>query len=164
MSKLSHIDKKGQAAMVDISQKQASRRESIAMSRLVMAKETLKLAIAGNTPKGDIFAPARLGGIMAAKRTSELIPLCHPIALSHIEVEIEAEEAALKVIARVVTTAPTGVEMEALVAASTAGLILYDMLKAIDKNMYVEQIRLLKKTGGKSGDFIASDVEQDEIG
>ncbi|MGI9392506.1 MAG: cyclic pyranopterin monophosphate synthase MoaC [Parvibaculales bacterium] len=164
MSKLSHIDKKGQAAMVDISKKQASRREAIAISRLVMAKETLKLAIAGNAPKGDIFAPARLGGIMAAKRTSELIPLCHPIALSHIEVEIEAEEAALTVIARVVTNAPTGVEMEALVAASTAGLILYDMLKAIDKNMYVEQIRLLKKTGGKNGDFIASDVEQDEIG
>ena len=157
MSGLSHIDKAGRARMVDVSAKAETARTAVAEGRLVCAPETLALVREGKAPKGAVVSTAEIAGVMAAKRTAELIPLCHPLPLSKIAVEI-AEDPALPgfvVRAEARTTARTGVEMEALTAVSVACLTLFDMLKAVDKAMRIETIRVLTKTGGKSGDWKA---------
>lgn len=153
MSKLTHIDAQGRARMVDVSDKPATAREAVAEGFVAMAAETLALAVSGQAKKGDVRAVAEIAGIMAAKKTSDLIPLCHPLALAKVEVSVEPAEGGMRVQARVKTTGPTGVEMEALTAVSVACLTLYDMLKAADKAMTIEAVRLVSKTGGKSGDF-----------
>jgi cyclic pyranopterin phosphate synthase len=140
---------------VDVSGKPATAREALAAGRLRMAPETLALALAGKARKGDVIAVAEIAGVMAAKRTAELIPLCHPLSLSKVEVAVTAAPGGLEVTARVRTTGPTGVEMEALTAVSVACLTLYDMLKAADRGMVIEGVRLLEKTGGASGDWRA---------
>src|SRR3569832_2007629 len=152
---LTHIDAKGEARMVDVSAKPATERTAIAEGRVVMSNATLDLITSGNAKKGDVLATARIAGIMAAKRTSELIPLCHPLALSKVDIEFEwiDERNAIRVEALAKTTAQTGVEMEALTAASVAALTIYDMVKALDKRTEIQDIYLLEKTGGKSGDF-----------
>ena len=155
MSKLTHIDETGRARMVDVSDKPATAREAVAEGFVRMDAETLALALSGDGRKGDVRAVAEIAGVMAAKRTADLIPMCHPLALSKVEVRVEPEEAGLRVTARVKTTGPTGVEMEALTAVSVACLTLYDMLKAAEKGMVIEGVRLLEKTGGKSGDWRA---------
>jgi cyclic pyranopterin phosphate synthase len=154
---LTHLDQSGQARMVDVGAKPATVREALAEGRVRMAAETLKKALAGDSKKGSVRAAAEFAGIMAAKRTADLIPLCHPIALSSVTVEISADEgaSALVVTARAKTTGPTGVEMEALTAVSVACLTIYDMLKASDRAMVIEGITLLEKRGGASGDYRA---------
>ncbi len=152
---LSHLDKNGNARMVDVSEKTESVRESLASALVRMKPETLALIQAGEMPKGDVFACARVAGIMAAKRTPELIPLCHPIPISMVSVDFEVlAEDQLRIIARVKTTFKTGVEMEALTAVSVAALTVYDMCKAVDRGMQILQIQLEQKSGGKSGDFL----------
>ncbi len=151
--KLSHIDADGRARMVDVGDKQETRRTARAEARLLASPETLALARDGNAKKGDVVAVAELAGVMAAKKTADLIPLCHPLPLSNIQVQIDIEETCLRVTSEARTTGQTGVEMEALTAASVAALTLYDMLKAADKSMTIEGVRLLEKTGGVSGDF-----------
>ena len=155
MSRLTHLDAEGRARMVDVSSKPATAREAVAAGLVRMAPETLALALSGKTKKGEVLATAEIAGVMAAKKTADLIPLCHPLALSSIKVAIEAAPGGegLAVVARVKTTGPTGVEMEALTAVSVACLTLYDMLKAADKAMTIEAVRLVEKTGGASGDF-----------
>lgn len=155
MSELTHIGPDGRARMVDVGDKAVTDRVAVASGRVRMAPETLSLALRRDTKKGDPIAIAELAGIMAAKKTSDLIPLCHPLPLSSVKVEIEAAdgENALNVTARVKTSGKTGVEMEALTAVSAACLTLYDMLKAVDKAMVIEAIELTEKTGGKSGDY-----------
>jgi cyclic pyranopterin phosphate synthase len=155
MSGLSHLDETGRARMVDVSDKAVTTREAVAEGYLRMAPETLRLALAGQGKKGDVFAVAELAGVMAAKKTSDLIPLCHPLPLSSIKVDVAEADGGLRVEARVRTTAQTGVEMEALTAASLALLTLYDMLKAADKAMSIEGVRVLAKSGGRSGDYSA---------
>jgi cyclic pyranopterin phosphate synthase len=155
MSRLTHIDETGRARMVDVSDKAATAREAVASGFVRMSPETLALALSGEGKKGDVRAVAEVAGVMAAKRTSELIPMCHPLALSKVEVRVEPAEGGLAVSARVKTTGPTGVEMEALTAVSVACLTLYDMLKAAEKGMVIEAVRLLEKSGGKSGDWKA---------
>jgi cyclic pyranopterin phosphate synthase len=154
MSKLTHIDGEGRARMVDVSDKASTAREAVAEGFVSMAPETLALAVSGQAKKGDVRAVAEIAGVMAAKRTSDLIPLCHPLSLSKVEVVVDAADGGLSVRARVKTTGPTGVEMEALTAVSVACLTLYDMLKAADKGMTIEGVRLVSKTGGKSGDYV----------
>ena len=154
MSKLTHIDETGRANMVDVSDKAVTAREALAEGFVRMDAATLALALSGDAKKGDVRATAEIAGIMAAKKTSELIPLCLPLALSKVEVRVEPVEAGLVVTARVRTTGQTGVEMEALTAVSVACLTVYDMLKAADKAMTIENVRLLTKTGGKSGDWV----------
>ena len=156
MSKLTHIDESGRARMVDVSDKAITAREAVAEGFVRMSPETLKLALSGEARKGDVRAVAEIAGVMAAKRTSDLIPMCHPLALSKVEVRVEPGAGGLAVTARVKTTGPTGVEMEALTAVSVACLTLYDMLKAAEKGMVIEGIRLVSKTGGKSGDWKAA--------
>jgi len=154
--KLTHIDADGRARMVDVSDKPATAREAVAAGLVRMSPDTLALAIAGGTAKkGEVGATAELAGVMAAKRTSDLIPLCHPLSLSSVKVSVEPapDGSGLVVTARVRTNGPTGVEMEALTAVSVAALTVYDMLKAADKAMTIEDVRLLEKTGGASGDF-----------
>ena len=153
MSKLTHIDETGRANMVDVSEKAVTAREALADGFVRMDAATLALALSGDAKKGDVRATAEIAGIMAAKKTSDLIPLCHPLALSKVEVRVEPAENGLSVTARVRTTGQTGVEMEALTAVSVACLTVYDMLKAADKAMTIENVRLLTKTGGKSGDW-----------
>ena len=145
--------------MVDVSGQAETVRAAVACGRVVMKNETLETALSQKSRKGDVAAVAELAGIMAAKKTAELVPLCHPLPLSAISVEVSpaTDESALRVVARVKTTAPTGVEMEALAAVSVACLAIYDMLKAVDRGMRIDDIRLLEKTGGRSGDFRASD-------
>jgi len=155
VSRLTHIDETGRARMVDVSGKAATVREAAAKGFLRMAPQTLALALSGEGKKGDVRAVAEIAGVMAAKKTADLIPMCHPLALSKVEVRVEPAEGGLSVTARVKTTGPTGVEMEALTAASVALLTLYDMLKAAEKGMVIETVRLLSKTGGKSGDWTA---------
>ena len=157
MQELSHINAAGDAQMVDVSGKSASRREAIAAARVRMQPETLAKIEAGNAPKGDVLATAKLAGIMGAKQTAQLIPLCHPLPLHKINVEIQADRElpGYEIRATVATKAETGVEMEALTAASLAALTLYDMAKALDKAISIESVRLLQKTGGKSGDYRA---------
>lgn len=153
--KLSHLDEKGQVQMVDVSAKTATDREAIAAGRVRMSPETLEAIEGGNAPKGDVIATAKLAGIMAAKQTSQLIPLCHPLPLSKIAVEIlpDRQLPGYQIQATVKTKAETGVEMEALTAVSVAALTLYDMAKGLDKAIAIEAIYLLRKTGGKSGDY-----------
>ena len=141
---LSHVDTSGTVRMVDVGAKPTSRRRAVAHASVVMAAETARRL--RELPKGDAIATAQVAGIMAAKRTSELIPLCHPLPLSHVSVDVQVAEASVEIEASAETTAQTGVEMEALVAASVAALTVYDMAKAIDKNMVVRDVRLLEKT------------------
>lgn len=153
--KLSHLDDRGQARMVDVSAKLATRRLAVARGRITMAPETLALLRAGDTPKGDVLATARLAGIMAAKKTGDLIPLCHPLPLDAVNVDFRLDDAlpGVEITATATITARTGVEMEALTAVSLAALTLYDMLKAVDKAMRIGDIRLVRKEGGKSGTY-----------
>jgi cyclic pyranopterin phosphate synthase len=155
MSRLTHMDDQGRARMVDVSDKPPSTREAVAAGLVRMAPETLALALSGGGKKGDVRAIAEIAGVMAAKKTAELIPLCHPLSLSSVVVQVseDAGGTGLAVMARVKTTGPTGVEMEALTAVSVACLTLYDMLKAADKAMTIEGVRLVSKTGGASGDY-----------
>ena len=154
MSGLTHIDAEGRARMVDVSDKPETAREAVAEGYLRLAPETLALAVSGQGRKGDVRAVAEIAGVMAAKRTSDLIPLCHPLDISKAEVAVDVDGGRLKVTARVRTTGRTGVEMEALTAVSVACLTLYDMLKAADRGMVIEDVRLLSKSGGRSGDWI----------
>ena len=156
MSKLTHIDETGRARMVDVSDKAITAREAVAEGFVRMSPETLKLALSGEGKKGDVRAVAEIAGVMAAKQTSSLIPMCHPLPITKAEVRVEAGEGGLSVTARVKTTGQTGVEMEALTAVSVACLTLYDMLKAAEKGMVIEAVRLISKTGGKSGDYQAA--------
>jgi cyclic pyranopterin phosphate synthase len=158
-NKLTHLGKSGEARMVDVSEKSATERVAIAEGRVVMKRETLELVLSGNAKKGDVLGAARIAGIMAAKKTSELIPLCHPLPISKAEVEIEPDTKlpGLRVRATVKVIGPTGVEMEALTAVSVACLTIYDMAKAAEKGMRIEGIRLLEKSGGKSGPWRAGD-------
>jgi cyclic pyranopterin phosphate synthase len=154
---LSHLDADGRARMVDVSGKPDTARVAVAIGLLRCAPQTLALIREGRTPKGAVILTAELAGVMAAKQTSDLIPLCHPLVLSKVAVSIEIHDTApgLSVRAEVKTIGPTGVEMEALTAVSVACLTLYDMLKAVDKAMSIEDVRLVKKSGGRSGDFDA---------
>lgn len=153
---LTHLDEKGQARMVDVSAKEETQREAVAAGEILMAPETLALIQEGGLPKGDVLAVARIAGIMAAKRTAELIPLCHPLPLTHVEVDFafDAVRSAIEITATARCKGPTGVEMEALTAVSVAALTIYDMCKAVDRRMEIGNIRLLRKTGGKSGTWI----------
>ena len=151
--RLTHLDRRGRARMVDVSAKAVTRREAVARGEVVMRAETLALIAAGALPKGDVLGVARLAGIMAAKRTAELVPLCHPLALSHVDVRLTPDERGGRVAveSRVRTRGPTGVEMEALVAVAAAALTLYDMCKAVDRGMTLDAIRLVRKSGGRTG-------------
>jgi cyclic pyranopterin monophosphate synthase len=154
---LTHLSDQGEARMIDVSAKSATVREATAEGLVRMSLATLRAIAQGNAPKGDVLGTARLAGIMAAKQTANLIPLCHPLPIQKVEVVITAEEhlPGYRITANVRTKAETGVEMEALTAVSVAALTLYDMGKALEKSIVIEQIRLLRKTGGESGDFIA---------
>ncbi|MGJ4969770.1 MULTISPECIES: cyclic pyranopterin monophosphate synthase MoaC [unclassified Bradyrhizobium] len=154
---LTHIDARGEARMVDVSDKAATERTATAEGRVVMSPATLELILSGNAKKGDVLGTARIAGIMAAKRTSELIPLCHPLALSKVSVDITPDAAlpGCLVSATVKVTGPTGVEMEALTAVSVACLTIYDMIKAAERGVRIEGIRLTEKIGGKSGHYRA---------
>lgn len=153
MARLTHLNPKGEAHIVDIGDKAATKRRAIARARLEAKPATVEAIIGSTLKKGDALAVARVAGIMAAKKTSDLIPLCHPIALTGVSVEIEADGASLLITASAETTGQTGVEMEALTAASVAALTLYDMAKGIDREMTISSVQLIEKTGGKSGDF-----------
>ncbi|MDE2579209.1 MAG: cyclic pyranopterin monophosphate synthase MoaC [Hyphomicrobiales bacterium] len=155
MTRLTHLDAAGQAAMVDVSDKDATTRVALADGAVVMAPQTLALALSGQAKKGDVFAAARIAGVMAAKKTADLIPLCHPLALSKVAVDIAPDEAlpGLRVSAMAKVTGQTGVEMEALTAVAVACLTIYDMLKAVDRGMRIEGVSLVEKRGGKSGDW-----------
>ena len=151
---LTHFDAEGRAVMVDVGAKPATDRAATARARVVMAPATLAMIRAGTAKKGDVLGVARLAGIMAAKRTSDLIPLCHPLAITAVTVDLEpVGEDTVEIAATVKTTGPTGVEMEALTAASVAALTVYDMCKAVDRAMRIEGLRVVAKSGGKSGDF-----------
>ena len=155
MGKLTHLAAAGDAHMVDVSEKPATDRTARAEGRVVMRRETLALALSGNAKKGDVFAAARIAGIMAAKKTADLIPLCHPLALTKVTIEVESDPAlpGLRIFAEAKVSGQTGVEMEALTAVSVACLTIYDMLKAADRTMRIEGIELVEKSGGKSGPF-----------
>jgi len=155
MSKLTHLDDTGSAHMVDISAKAETAREALAEGYIQMSADALAAIKEGRAKKGDVLAVARVAGIMAAKKTSDLIPLCHPIALSSVSVDFDLREDRICVTASARTTGPTGVEMEALTAASIALLTLYDMAKALDRAMVITGVRLLAKSGGRSGDWRA---------
>jgi cyclic pyranopterin phosphate synthase len=150
---LSHFDAAGQAVMVDVTAKAPTVRVATARARVTMQKETAAIIAAGTAKKGDVIGTARLAGIMAAKRTAELIPLCHPIPITGLSVALSVGENSVEIEATVRTTAPTGVEMEALTAASVAALTIYDMCKAVDRGMQIESLRVVHKSGGKSGEF-----------
>ncbi len=162
MSKLSHLDEQGRASMVDVSDKDDTMRTATAEAVIVLSPEAFDLVISGKMPKGDVFAAARLAGIMAAKKTSELIPLCHPLALSHVGVDFapDADRHAIAITTSAKTKGPTGVEMEALTAASVAALTIYDMIKAVDRSARIEAIRILSKAGGKSGTYALPEKER----
>jgi cyclic pyranopterin phosphate synthase len=156
MPKLTHFDKKGRAKMVDVSQKAEAPREAVVRGSVFMKPQTFKNLMSGSIAKGDVFAVAKVAGIMAAKKTSEIIPMCHPINLSHVEVNFFPfqKESRIDIEAKVKIKAQTGVEMEGFVAVATAGLTIYDMCKAIDRGMIISDIHLVKKTGGKSGTYV----------
>ena len=157
---LTHVDASGEARMVDVSAKPATERLAVAEGRVVMSPATLDLIVSGNAKKGDVLGTARIAGIMAAKRTADLIPLCHPLALSKVTVDIVPDEAlpGCQVRATVKVTGPTGVEMEALTAVSVACLTIYDMLKAAERGIRIEAVRLIEKSGGKSGTWRAESL------
>jgi cyclic pyranopterin phosphate synthase len=155
---LTHLDAEGRANMVDVTEKAQTNREAQAQAWVRMQPSTLKLIQQNGHPKGDVFAVARIAGIMAAKKTHELIPLCHPLMLSSIHIELKAVEPdSVKIVSTCRLNGRTGVELEALTAASVAALTIYDMCKAVDRGMIIDQIQLLRKHGGKSGDFVAGD-------
>ena len=164
---LSHLDERGHARMVDVSGKAVTAREATARGRVLMRPETLALIVEGNMPKGDVLATARIAGIMAAKRTHDLIPLCHPLPISGIAVDLTRSDAppAIEVEATVRTTSQTGVEMEALTAVSVAALTVYDMCKAVERTMQISDVRLVAKSGGRSGDYRApGEPDEDDAG
>jgi cyclic pyranopterin phosphate synthase len=156
MSELTHLDAEGHAHMVDVGDKDATRREAVARGAVLMRPETLRLIVSGGLPKGDVLAVARVAGIMAAKRAPDLIPLCHPLLLTHVAVELQpaGDGAGVLIEATVRTTGKTGVEMEALTAVSAAALTIYDMCKAVDRGMRISDIRLAQKRGGRSGEIV----------
>ncbi len=153
MDQLTHVDESGAARMVDVSGKDVTVREAVAAGRVLVSPEVVALLRGSGVPKGDTLAVARLAGIMGAKQTPSLIPLCHPLALSGVTVDLDVADDAVEVVATVRTTDRTGVEMEALTAVAVAGLTVIDMVKAVDKRASITDVRLLSKTGGKSGDF-----------
>ncbi len=159
MTKLTHLDDAGAAHMVDVGGKPATQRRAVASGRITMSAEALAAIRAGNAPKGDVLGTARIAGIMAAKRTGDLIPLCHPLGLEAVNIDFAFEDAdgswAIRAVATASLTGKTGVEMEAMTAVSVALLTIYDMAKAIDKGMVIGEVRLIAKTGGKSGDWTA---------
>jgi cyclic pyranopterin phosphate synthase len=150
---LSHVDRRGRVAMVDVSPKPETAREAVAEAHVKIGAAALRAIRRGEVAKGDPLQTARVAGIMAAKRTADLIPLCHPLPLTHVRVELEARATGYRIVARVGTVSRTGVEMEALVAASAAALTLYDMLKALDKGIVIGPVQLLEKRGGRSGEY-----------
>ncbi len=150
---LTHFDAEGRAAMVDVSAKPETAREATARVRVAMEAATASLIASGGAAKGDVLGVARLAGIMAAKRTAELIPLCHPLPLSAVSLDLAVDDSGVEIAATVRTTGRTGVEMEALTAASVAALTVYDMVKAVDRGMRIEGLRVIHKAGGKSGEF-----------
>ena len=156
MDRLTHLDEGGRARMVDVTEKAASVRTAVARGRVTMAPATLRLILAGEVAKGNVLTTAQITGIMAAKRTHELIPMCHPLLLTKVDVRLEPDEAASAVVieAEVRTTGVTGVEMEALTAVTVAGLTVYDMCKAVDRGMRLDAVRLVRKLGGKSGEIL----------
>jgi cyclic pyranopterin phosphate synthase len=157
---LTHLDSQGRANMVDVTDKAVTAREAVAEAYVRMLPQTLQMIQDGGHPKGDVFAVARIAGIQAAKKTHELIPLCHPLLLTSIKVELSpCGEDAVHIVARCKLAGQTGVEMEALTAASVAALTIYDMCKAVDKGMTIDNVRLLEKLGGKSGHFKAEEVQ-----
>lgn len=153
---LTHLDDEGKVSMVDVGWKQESKREAVAKGSIVMERNTLNLILRGDIEKGSVFSVARLAGIMGSKKTSELIPLCHQIPIDNVQIDIDVDKdnSQINITATANTTAKTGVEMEALTGVSIAALAIYDMCKAVDKTMHIERIRLIKKTGGESGDII----------
>ena len=155
-SVLTHFDAQGQAHMVDVAGKAATHRIAVAQGRIVMNPATLALILTGHAKKGDVLGIARVAGIMASKKTSDLIPLCHPLALTHVAIDFTADEASASItcLATVETIGPTGVEMEALTAVQIALLTIYDMCKAVDRGMQITDVRVLEKHGGKSGSFV----------
>lgn len=155
MNELTHLDERGKARMVEVGGKEATRREAAARGEVVMRPETLDLILSGKVPKGEVFSVARIAGIMAAKKTPELVPLCHPLILTGVDVEFrpDQQQGKVEIEARVRTTERTGVEMEALTAVSAAALTIYDMCKAVDREMVIGAVRLVHKSGGKSGTF-----------
>ena len=155
MSKLTHINERGDAHMVNVGDKASTARRAVAEGTILMQPETLELVLSGNNKKGDVLAVARIAGIMAAKKTSELVPLCHPIALTSVEVELvpDTDNHCIRCTCTAATTGQTGVEMEALTATQIALLTIYDMCKAVDRGMTITDVRLLQKSGGKSGDW-----------
>lgn len=155
MSNLTHLDESGTARMVDVGTKPDTARRAVAGGFIRMSAEVRAAIEAGDAPKGDVLGTARIAAIMAAKRTAEIIPLCHPLGLDAIDVEFDLEDDGVRVTASASLTGKTGVEMEAMVAASTALLTIYDMAKALDKGMVIEEVRLLEKSGGKSGHWVA---------
>lgn len=156
MSRLTHLDEDGSAHMVDVSAKAVTTRQAVASGRIAMSEEAADAIAQGLVKKGDVLAVARVAGIMAAKRTADLIPLCHPIALSSVSIDFTLDGSGVTVTATAKTAGQTGVEMEALTAATVALLTVYDMAKALDKGMVIGEVRLLSKTGGKSGEWRAS--------
>lgn len=156
MASLSHVDETGRAKMVNVSDKQDTERVAVARGHVTMQPATLELIRAGNVAKGDVLGVARVAGVMAAKRTSELIPLCHPLALTHVDVTITLDDDPPRALieATASTVGKTGVEMEALTAVAVAGLTIYDMAKAVDRTMHVEAVRLVEKRGGRSGTLV----------
>ena len=155
MSKLSHLNEHGEAHMVDVSEKSVTTRVATAKARVMAAAETINIITSGTAKKGDVLATARIAGIMAAKKTSDLIPLCHPLLIAKVMVDFEMAETYIDVEATVKVEGKTGVEMEALTACSVACLTIYDMLKAVDRGMIITNLRVVEKTGGKSGTFKA---------
>lgn len=153
---LTHLDNEGRARMVDVGGKQPTVRVATASAFVRMNDETIRAIKEHKTPKGDPLETARIAGIMAAKKTSELIPLCHPLPLNQVDIDIEIEDTGIKILASARTEAKTGVEMEAMVAAATAALTIYDMCKALDKSIVISEVRLESKSGGKSGDYVRS--------
>ncbi|MBM3582978.1 MAG: cyclic pyranopterin monophosphate synthase MoaC [Alphaproteobacteria bacterium] len=153
MTRFSHLDEHGRAVMVDVSAKAATERIAVARGRVVMRPETAALIAGHGVAKGDVLATARIAGIMAAKRTAEIIPLCHPLALASVKVELAVETDAVTIEATCKVTGPTGVEMEALTAVAAAALTVYDMCKAVDRDMTIEAVQLVHKSGGRSGTY-----------
>ena len=156
MGKMTHIDEKGKVRMVNVGEKPVTQRTAVARGTVMMNKHTFEKVLDGDVPKGDVFAAARIAGIMAAKKTPELIPLCHPLSIDSVEIDIRPDKknSSFIVTAMVSCTGKTGVEMEALTAVSTAALTMYDMCKSLDKSIEITGIHLLKKTGGKSGEYV----------
>lgn len=155
MTRLTHLDESGAARMVDVGGKAETQRRAVASGRITMSAEALEAIREGNAPKGDVLGAARIAGIMAAKRTGELIPLCHPLGLEAVTIDFAFEEGAIRATATAALTGKTGVEMEAMTATSIALLTIYDMAKGVDKGMVIGEVRLIAKSGGKSGDWKA---------